>query len=221
MYFDVSMLVAELDRAGFTLEFPHVCTMLLPRVVDLAFPRMNLAQACEQCCQVKLADAHSAAGDALGAARLLDHHLKLLRKRGVRTFADLRETAGDGYRFVQSLTLAPLAPPPILARGKNLKPRVPRAQTARKAGVAQYLEAVLDAAADLSLGEDEKANLLSVREALGLSAAEVRAVHAKVYWGMISRFVEDARVDPTEVTLLHRLHALLSELGWAPGDRLS
>ncbi len=44
---------------------------------------------------------------------------------------------------------------------------------------------------------------------------------AKVFFGMLARYVEDARIDVVEVSRLHRLHELLSRLGWAPGQSVA
>lgn len=80
------------------------------------------------------------------------------------------------------------------------------------------MEALLDAAADLRLTDAEGADLRGLSSRLHLDLAEVRAVHAKVFFGMIGRYVEDARLDELEARHLAAMRALLQQLGWAPGD---
>ncbi|MEM9461452.1 MAG: hypothetical protein AAGF11_45230 [Myxococcota bacterium] len=114
-----------------------------------------------------------------------------------------------------------LTAPLALHRGQNLRPRTPHHSRRRKSRVARYFEAVLDVVADLRVEAHELELVEALVRELALSPAEIRAVHVKIYSGMLSRFVEDARIDPDEVHLLHQLHTLLSRLGWAPGEPVS
>jgi len=82
----------------------------------------------------------------------------------------------------------------------------------------QIVQALLDAGADLRLTQKELEEIHAVRIESRVTDDELRAVHAKVFWGMLSRFVEDALIDQAEVDRLHQLHGLLHQLGWAPGE---
>lgn len=215
--FDVAFLGRELDRSGFPAYFPHVCTMLMPRLANEGFPRLSLPRACEHH-QIELGDRHRAAVDAMAAAAILRRELTQLRKAGLRTFGELRDADAEDLRFIHSLRLPLLASPPSIHRGQGLRPREPKASRRRSSPVARYLEAVLDAVADLQVEEHELEQVQALARELDLSPSEIRAVHVKIYSGMLGRFVEDARVDLDEVSLLHRLHQVLTTLGWAPGE---
>lgn len=212
--FDVSMLGAELERSGFMPEVPCVCTMLLARVVDPSTPRLTLESACQRA-GVPLSSAHTAKDDALAAGLLLQRLLPALRAAGARTFADLRARSLRSYAFFDSFELHPLPPPPVIASARALRPRNATTSRRPRSPIAQYLEEVVDALADLDLSEAEVAALRARREQITL--AEARAVHARVFWAMLSRYVEDARIDEVEVCRLRRLRELLETLGWTPG----
>lgn len=221
VYFDVRMLAAELDRSGYPSDVPCVCTMLLPLALDTTSPRLTLAHACARH-GVPFERGHCAGVDAVAAAKLLQRYCVSLRKRGIRTFGELRAQARREYEFFASFDLPPLPPPPVIHSGKGLRPRDGGAPTSRqREGVARYFDELLDAAADLELSDEELCRLEQVRTESALPPDEVRAVHAKVFFGMLARYVEDSRVDAVEVSRLHRLHGLLSRLGWAPGESIA
>ncbi len=217
--FALSFLEFELERCGRTFSAPHLCTMLLPRALDPKLPHLTLARACEER-RVDLTGPHSAARDALAIAKVLRDQLRLLRSRGIRTFGDLVREAIGGYAFVESLRRPLLPAAPAIHRAGALRPRAGRAAPGRKSNVAEYLEAVLDVAADLRLDDAELRDLRGLPEQLALSDDEVRAVHAKVFWAMLGRYVEDARIDELEVAHLRGLRQLLVQLGWSPGDEV-
>jgi DNA polymerase-3 subunit epsilon len=214
--FDVALLSAELERCGFAPDLPYLCAMLLPRLMDPTAPRLSLASACARE-GVVLAESHTAAGDALATAQLARRYLGTLRKQGATTFADLHSKAPRDYRFLRSFEWKPFSPPRSIHSDRRLKPRT-HSPTRQRVGLAAYLDGLLDALEDLRLTDEEVGHIEQLRESLSLHADEVRAVHAKVFEGMLSRFVEDVRIDVAEVERLHQLHVLLSRLGWAPGD---
>ena len=217
--FAVAFLRAELARCGRPIlaPLPHVCTLLLPRALDATVPHLSLARACAQS-GIDLSGQHSAVRDATAIARLLQEQLRALRRRGLRTFADLTRAAIGGYAFVESLASPLLPAPPAIQRPTMQRSRRGRPAPKRKANVAEYLEALLDASADLRIDDAELTELRALPARLGLLDAEVRAVHAKIFWGMLGRYVEDSRIDDIEADHLGRLRELLSHLGWAPGD---
>lgn len=219
--FALAFLRAELARCGSPLAtpLPHVCTLLLPRALDATVPHLSLARACAGS-GIELSGQHSAVRDATAIARLLQEQLRALRRRGLRTFADLTRAAAGGHAFVESLAFPLLPAPPVIQRSTVQRPRGSRPAPRRKANIAEYLEALLDATADLRIDDTELAELRLLPARLGLLDAEVRAVHAKVFWGMLGRYVEDARFDEVEAAHLCRLRELLAGLGWAPGDEV-
>lgn len=221
VYFELRMLAAELERCGYPADVPCVCTMLLPIVIEPGTPRLSLAQACARH-GVPLERAHSAGADALAAAHLLRRYCQAARKKGVRTFEELRRRSVKAYDFLATLELPPAPPPAVMHTTKGLRPRGTgdAPSRARLSGTALYLDAVLDVLADLDVTEEERLQIDAVRRESGIGVDEVRAVHGKVFWGMLARYIEDVRIDAAEVTRLHRLRELLSSLGWAPGDPL-
>jgi DNA polymerase-3 subunit epsilon len=216
-WFELAFVDAELTRCHRETSAPRICTMLLPRAIDASAPHLSLAQSCLRC-NVEPPDGHTARSKALAAAKLLRHHQRELRKRELRTFDDLRRRSSSQYEFLESFDRPFIAAAPAMHHTRVLSPRGKRTTTGRKANVAEYLDAVLSAAGDLALHLAERQQLQSLSRRLALSNAQVRAVHAKILWGMLGRYVADASVDVIEASHLGRLQRLLRELGWAPGD---
>lgn len=146
--------------------------------------------------------------------------MKTCRKRNVGTFTELRDRGTVSYDFLASFERTLVPTPSTMHGAPKLHPRGGRPGSRRKPNVAAYMEALLLAAADLRLDDAERAELQSLASRLALAPEEVRAVHAKVFWGMLGRYVEDARIDAREADNMHALRGLLGGLGWAPGDSL-
>jgi len=216
-WFEIAFVVAELARCERVFAAPHVCTMLLPRAIDGSVPHLSLTQSCSRW-KIDPPEAHAARPKAMTAAKLLRHHHRELRRRGVRTFEDLRRCSSTPYAFFESFEQPLVAAPSAMHFTRSLSPRDRPAAQTRRSKVAEYLDAVMTAAGDMHLDPDERGSLRMLSRQLGLSDAEARAVHAKIFWGMLGRYVEDARIDVVEAAHLGRLRRLLHELGWAPGD---
>ncbi len=217
----VAFLGEELLRHSYAAFFPHLCTMLLPRLVDPSAMQQSLRDACKHFGVEPPASPRVGDG-AMATARLLRRLLQEIRQHKRRTFKELCDHAQRKYAFVDSLSLPPLPAPPSLLAGQRLRPRGRTKTNKRKrSNVARYLEAVLDVVADLRLEPEEEARITALRRELELPPDVVRAVHAKVFWGMLSRYIEDTRIDRDEASYLHRMRGMLSRLGWAPGDELS
>lgn len=84
--------------------------------------------------------------------------------------------------------------------------------------VRRYLEAVIEVVSDLTVDIAEVERVRLEQDQLNLSAAELRAVHAKVFQVLLARFSEEHRVDDSERLHLRHLHHCLAALGWAPGE---
>ncbi len=213
--FDVRLLGAELERVGYPPEVPCMCTMFLARIIDPTAPRLTLESACARA-GFPLEAAHTAASDALAAAKLFEGQLRALRRMKVRRFGDLSACSLRPYPFFESFELPPLPPPPAVLTSHSLRPRNSTSASRPRSPLAAYLDELLDALADLDLSEAEiDAIRTRGRE---LTPPQIRAAHAKVFWGMLSRFVEDGLVDEVERSRLRKLHGLLGVLGWAPGE---
>jgi len=214
VYFDVGFIRAELLRAGLEFQVPHICTALLPSILNES-GRLPLGAACQRF-GVQAVPDHSASADALAAARLLVQELRLARKQGVQTFQDL--AARGEYAFLDSFVLDTLDPPPRIGTSAKHRPRRGRSAPRPRSALATYLDGVLNAVADLQVSTPEHREVLALRESLDLTPAEVRAVHAKVFDAMLDRFNEDHEIGEAEAALIAELHRALSQLGWAPGE---
>jgi DNA polymerase III subunit epsilon len=101
--FDVRFLDHELGRLGVGHPFPHVCLMYLRPLLGLG-KHCRLSAACREH-GIAHGRAHTAAGDALAAARLWTVYREAMSGLGVRTFADL--AARKPYKFVRSFCRDP------------------------------------------------------------------------------------------------------------------
>ena len=72
--------------------------------------------------------------------------------------------------------------------------------------------------ADLEITDDELAYVLAERQRGGLTAEQVRVLHARAFASVMSQFASDQWLDDREVKKLRRLHSCLAQLGWAPGQ---
>jgi len=84
--------------------------------------------------------------------------------------------------------------------------------------MAAYFDAVTTVVADLDISDQELAYIAQERQRLGLTAGQVRSIHAKAFARVIAKFADDKNVDDLEALKLQRLHQCLSKLGWAPGE---
>ena len=101
--FDVRFLEHELGRLGVGHPFPYACLMYLRPLLGLG-KHCRLSAACRDH-GIFHGRAHTAAGDALAAARLWTVYRETMAGLGVRTFADL--AARKPYKFVQSFCRDP------------------------------------------------------------------------------------------------------------------
>jgi len=120
-YFDMRFLDWEMHAAGLADRPPYLCLMFLRPLLGLG-RRCGLDQAC-RVHAIEHATAHTAADDALAAARLWGTYVPAMVDRSIRTFRDLAEWGR--YKFTESFTRPPLRSedtllPPLRAR---LKPR--------------------------------------------------------------------------------------------------
>ncbi len=218
--FDFAFLREELLRAGYPGHCPYLCTMELDKLTT-SEPRISYSRALGSLAaryHLGSFEEHRASSDALAAAKLLRHHLKRLKKMGVRTFDDVR-ASGAALRCAESFVERPMATPSQLGTKRTLRPRV-AAPDRTGSALARYLDAVLVAIADLHVSEAELEEVARIREALGIADEEMRAVHARVFSAMIDRYTEDRKVDTRETRNLEACAASLRRLGWCPGDSI-
>jgi DNA polymerase III epsilon subunit family exonuclease len=216
--FDLGFLQAEMERTGALARAPYLCTMQLEPVAASS-PSVGYSRALGHLCGrygIAIESAHTARDDAMADAYLLRHQLRTLRKRGVRTFGDLRREAA-GVSMVESFDEHLLAAPAQLAGRTPMKPRG-RDQRRPSSAMMRYFDAALTAVADLQIDPDELLYVAKVQEESGLSKSELRAVHARLFAAMLDRYTEDRYLDVGEAANLRSLSRALKELGWAPGD---
>lgn len=96
--FDVRFLRAEMATAGLACEMPHMCAMRLRHMAGLG-PVISLKRACEAH-GVALRGHHSAEGDTLATAELVELSIAALMAKGIERYRDLRKL--HGYSFTKS-----------------------------------------------------------------------------------------------------------------------
>lgn len=227
VYFDAKFVREELRRAGLT-QFPaHLCLMYLRPMLGLG-RKCSLRDACDDT-GVEHTRAHTAAADAMAAARLWGRYLDACERAGVRTFrqlADLRSykftgSFDDGV-LIESMGAGQAALVRQKARGQSVaSTRAPDATTtidSRQQVLADYWEALTAAMADLDVSPFEVFYLKAKRDALGLRPEELRWLHARAFSGVLASMCQDRAITDTEAAALSGVASALRELGWAPGD---
>lgn len=230
VYFDIKFLTFELEAAGLGAIPPHLCLMYLRPLLGLG-KRCSLDDACVAH-GIGHASTHVAAADALASAGLWQEYVPALKSRNVVTFGDLADLAS--YKFIQSFRQAPFSTgqASTLKSGGSLKSRYAARETAppevpapdsvevKPSGTQArrlYWDALTVVLSDLVVTPEELAFLEGKKRELGLRTEEIRSLHARVFAQVIAQFTEDRWLDDQEVDKLHRLHACLGKLGWAPG----
>lgn len=245
VYFDLPFIQYELGRLGLRSVPPHLCLMYLRPMIGLG-PRCSLHDACCQH-GIDHAHAHTAAADAQASARLWQVYLEALASRRVRTFRDLKglrsykfvesfqrdplqPPAGEGlpaaghfksrigWRPPTGPAMPSPQPPPPSPASSPASTRSLAGQPSRSGARHNYWEALKAVLCDLEVTDDEIGYLAGKKEELGLSAEEVRALHARAFAGVLSQCIEDKVLDDRECAILRRLHHCLQRLGWAPGQ---
>ncbi|MCK4601888.1 MAG: 3'-5' exonuclease [Phycisphaerae bacterium] len=231
VYFDIRFLDYELRETGLDKLPPHLCLMYLR-------PMLGLGKRCplhEACCMydISIAHAHAASEDAKASAGLMKVYLNEMKKRNVNTFGDLARL--KQYKFMNSFQYNPLSYSLVdnYDRCQNLKPRFEREVAAPMEveipvaptpptfvnPLAEYWDALKVALADLTITDEEVKELQQKKESLGLENEQIRMLHARLFSGVISQFINDKRLDDRECKILHRIYYCLSQLGWAPGEK--
>jgi DNA polymerase-3 subunit epsilon len=220
VYFDINFLRWEMENAGVEHEPPHFCLMYMRPLLGIG-RRCNLEEAC-RIHNIDFKDAHIAAVDAMASAQLLKDYFAKMRQRGIRTFGDL--TILKNYKFFKSFGCDPY--PKASTFGLNgfghICSRAGHVQQAivdpERLAVREYWGTLKTVLADLEITDEELKHVIAERYRLSLPKETVRALHAKVFSSVITRFCVDDRLDGRKVRKLRRLRKCLSQLGWAPGD---
>jgi DNA polymerase-3 subunit epsilon len=103
-YFDMRFLDWEMRAAEVADRPPYLCLMYLRSLLGFG-RRGSLGEAC-RVHHIDCATAHTAAGDAIAAARLWSRYVPEIIDRRVRTFGDL--AARRRYKFTESFVRPPL-----------------------------------------------------------------------------------------------------------------
>jgi len=80
-----------------------------------------------------------------------------------------------------------------------------------------YLDAVKTVVEDSVVSVEEFLYIDGLRQSLGLTQEQIKAVHARVYAAVLDESLDDQLIDAFEEERLVRLSACLRRLGWAPG----
>lgn len=213
--FDLRFVRYELRRLGIELRAPHLCAMYFRPLLSLG-QKCTLSDAC-QAHDIVHAGVHSAAGDATATATLLGHYLDEAQKQGVVTLGDLRGLPRH-YKFLDSLD----EPLPTFGPATTVAAKVSRSiepdPIADDWRIREYQDVVLVALDDLVVTDEELEQATAAASRLGLSTAQVRAVHARVFASTLNEWAADDAIDEDEVARLVAMRTGLARLGWAPGE---
>ncbi len=218
VYFDVQFLEFELGNAGVNQIPPHFCLMYLRPMLGLG-SRCKLEEACKSH-GVDRTPSHIAAADAMASAELFVKYLAEIEAKGISTYAELAKL--KKYKFVNSFRLAPLPDASSLGLSR-FTGTVSRANAATithpvLTPAAAYWDLLKSVLVDLEITDEELASIKAEKESSGITADEVRMLHARAFASVISQFAADKRLDEREERRLRRLHECLAKLGWAPGQ---
>ncbi len=231
--FDMSFLSAEIRaaRLGDLRLPPHLCLMWLRPLVGLS-NRCSLDVACVQ--HGLKAGTHRAVEDALACAHMWEHYVDAAEKRGIKTVSQL--SAAGTHKYLKTLGSSPYTDTDLGEIGRMrsstaLKPRFgkvssPLAEAQKpkyedipeRDRVRVYWRALVDALVDGQIQNEEFKELVSVRKLLRLTEEEIRAVHAQIFSDRLREFSEDNAITLRETDRIADLHAMLRQLGWAPGS---
>ncbi len=220
VYFDIKFLATELQNASITHEPPYFCLMYLRPMLGLG-SRCKLDEACREH-GIAYEAKHIASSDAEASGKLLCHYLKVIEKRGVKTFGDLANL--KKYKFVDSFDNNPFPHPSVfrLSKCEKLRSRSKcvnaHAVDQNNPALTAYWDTIKDAVADLEITDDEAAHILLEKTRLKLRNEQIRFVHAETFSNAIAQYTNDKWLDENEVRKLRRLYACLSKIGWAPGQ---
>lgn len=221
--FDVASLTAEFDAfACEPLRPPVLCTMRLPRPIELGAGNWPLWWACLRGGVRHDEGQHHALADALATAHLLRSYIVHARERGITRLSDVSRRGrffwGETAAFSEMLDRAPLPSPPVVLDRSQFrqKPRIHAAPPSALSPAQQYMAALVTAVSDLVVTDVEHRDLASLAQRLRLSPQTIAKVHSKVYEGALARYLEDGVFDPVERAQCERLVACLATLGWQP-----
>jgi DNA polymerase-3 subunit epsilon len=114
VYFDMKFLEFELAASGLACALPHFCLMYMRPMLAIG-DRCSLGRALAEH-GIAHPSAHTASGDCLASATLMEQYLEAMDARDIATFGDL---AGlKQYKFVHSFGRDPMA----AARAGHLGP---------------------------------------------------------------------------------------------------
>lgn len=214
--YDVGFLEAALGDSNPNFKVPHVCTMGMHTLLGLG-THFALRSACFNLGVEIEGKEHTAVTDALATARLLQGLVRHFAVRGVTTFGELAQLAGD-RTFARSLGRSFVPAPTVLMSDRAIRQKPRQGSPPEKANrLREYLNLVLQVVSDLCVSEAEVEAVTTRRHELRIEEQEMRAIHARVLASMITRYAEDRRIDEHERAHLRRLHECLDALGWAPG----
>ncbi len=221
VYFDIKFLEYELQQAGVSYLPPYFCLMYMRPLLDIG-QRCNLETAChEHGINFNCQTAHIAASDAEASAKLMEYYFKVMTDRKISTFGQLSTL--KSYKFLNSFIHEPLPKAELfhLRKSEKFLSRAnykPPALDPEKRALSEYWDSLRIVLADLDITEQELKYILDIRRKIQLPKEKIRALHAKAFAAVISRFISDKTLEDKEVLQLRRLFKCLSKLGWAPGE---
>lgn len=212
--FDLGFLTHERVLPG---GLPGLCTMTLFKC--LFDERRSLDRACAHFGVPFDGKRHSAKGDVDATAGLLRKLISTCLRRGIQTPRQLMATFPS---LLSRMEGEPLKPPRSLVTPGQVATRVRDSNSSGRSKSARrrYLDEVMMALSDLEISPEEKSFLADLTSELSLSPGELRAIHARVFGALLSRYTEDHFLDAREAGNLADVYSCLQDLGWAPGQPL-
>jgi DNA polymerase III epsilon subunit-like protein len=236
--FDLGFLAAEFRSLGVEFHPPSLCTMALAGLLGIGEPGASLLTLCRSLCIPLVESGHQARVDAQAAALAFMMLRQQMILRGLGTTEAL-EAVGSvaAARCIEGLSRPLLTeiPASMIDSERPLMPRTLSAAQRRAFDAeAEYLRrfapdevvvreqgyarALGEAVASYQISKQQFDRLVALRDASGMTAAEIRAVHAKVFAAVLGEFLTDSVLDEDERQRLVLLYECLSQLGWAPGQ---
>lgn len=213
--FDLRFLLAEFERAGYGLAstVPHLCTMRLAAQFGLG-GNAALSSACDHF-GIENTLAHSAGADSLATAQLLSAYLQVTAEElAWREYWDAHLSSAQGFGYPEELSTG------VVWRGREeidaevevhfLERISSEAKHPRATGFeAEYLALLDRCLLDRVISVSEAEQLAATAEELGLTRAEVEALHNEYYAALLAAAWVDGVLAESEKNDLVAVAGLL------------
>ena len=152
-----------------------------------------------------------------GVSGVLVRSIQVQPKRGARNFMARRIVSVDPSDEPLLTGNNHFCDGEIILTGQASR-RSGRARSAfDEAWFREYTDLVREAVDDYQIEDWELDRVAAARSELGLTLAQIRAVHAYVFAEYLTAYAIDGDLDPDEEEQIEQVAECLDELGWRPG----